>query len=142
MVSRDRVKCYLDCFISVEGEFSHQVIKSPSVEDSFDFAEDCLDWIELWAITHVPYGHYVERGEVRLSVLSLVNLQLVHKERERTLSMLFPQLFQELNEFGSFKSFWIDRVRTYALFFGHGGYDCLVSCVNPYLIDSKVGVGS
>ena len=119
MVSRHCVKRYLDCLINIEGNFAYQVVEPPSIEDRFDFAEDCLDRVELRAVAHVINWHYVELGENRLHITCFVNTQLIHKECKRTLPVLFPQLLQELNELFGFESFWIDRVRAYALFFSY-----------------------
>jgi len=142
MVSRHRAERYFDCLVSFEWKFAHQMVESPSIENSFHFAEYSLYRIELRTVAHVPDWQDVERGEVRLRVHRLVYLQLVHKEGERTLPVLLSQLLQEFNELFGCESLWVDRIRTYALLFGHRRYHCLVACVYALLIDSEVGVGS
>ena len=142
MVSRYCAKRHFYDLVSIEGKFSYQVVESPSIENSFHFAENCLYWIELWAVAHVPYWQYVERGEVWLRFHRLVYLQLVHEEGKRTLPMLVPQFFQEFNELSGCQSLWVDRIRAYTLLFGHRSYHCLVTSVYALLIDSEVGVGS
>ena len=142
MVSRHCLECHFDCLISVEGKFAHQMVEPPSIENSFHFAEYSLYRIEFRTVAHVPNWQDVERGEVRPRVHWLVYLQLVHKEGERTLPVLPSQLLQEFNELFGCESLWVDRVRTYALLFGHRSYHCLVPRIYALLIDSEVGVSS
>ena len=141
MVSCNCTERHFDYFVSVEGNFAHQMIEPPSIEDCFDFAEDCLDWIELRAIAHIPDWYYVELREIWLCIHCLVDLQLIHEECKRTLPVLLPELLQELNELFGCESLRVNSVRAYTLFLGHRSYDCLISRVNAFLIDSEVGVG-
>ena len=110
MISRHCVERHFDRLIGVEGKFAHQVVQSPPIEDSFHFAEDCLDRIEFWAIAHIIDWYHVELGEIWPHIHCLVHPQLIHKECKRTLPVPLPQLVQELNELFGFDSLRVNRV--------------------------------
>ena len=46
--------------VGVEAYFIHEAIKSPAVEACFHLREDCLDWIELRAVSNVEHWSDVQ----------------------------------------------------------------------------------
>ena len=44
-----------DFVVGVEAYFTHEAINSLAVETCFHLGEDCLDWIELRAVSNVEH---------------------------------------------------------------------------------------
>jgi hypothetical protein len=79
VVLRDCSERELNRIVGIKANLVHEAVQPLRVENAFHFAEDCLDWIELGAVSDVEDWRDVEGLVVRLHVSTLVHRQIVHE---------------------------------------------------------------
>ena len=116
----------LDCFegcinlpVCVEACLVYKIIKSLVVKQGLYTAKHGFYSVEFWRVTHIVDGLYIELDPPLLEFFGLVYCQLVHKQRNRLLTMFLAKLFKIVTEDDTINGLIVDLTETYAAFFCH-----------------------
>ena len=120
MVGCDHFESGRNLPVYVEARLVHEVVQALAVEFPLDFREDCFDWIEFRRVTDVPNGLHIKFGPPLFDTLLLMDVQIVHEQRNRPLAILGAKLLEVIAEVFAGARLIINPNKPNALFFGHG----------------------
>ena len=118
----DRSEGSFDFFVGVEALLVHELIKSPAVEAALHLGEDCLDRVELGAVTDVEDRFDVQLL-IQLSHLSCpMHTKLVHEQGEWPVLKLDAKFVEILFEVSCIDGAAVNYNENHAVLFSHGCY--------------------
>ena len=120
MVGCDHFECCFDCLICVEARLVHEVVQALAVELPLDFREDRFDRVEFRRITDVPYRLHVQFRPPFFDTRLFMDIQIVHKQRNRVFSYFLTELFEVVAEVFAGACLIMDLDQPNALFLRHG----------------------
>ena len=122
MIGCDRFESGFDCIVYVEARLVHEVVEALTIELPLDFREDRLDRVEFRRITDVPYRLHIQFRPPFFDARLLVDVQIVHKQRNRVFSYFLTELFEVVAEVFARACMFVNLDQPNSMFLGHACY--------------------
>ena len=119
---RDRLECGLHLPVHVEADLGHEVVQALAAEDPLHLREDRLDRVEFRRITDVPYRLHIQFRPPFFDARLLVDVQIVHKQRNRVFSYFLTELFEVVAEVFARACMFVNLDQPNSMFLGHACY--------------------
>lgn len=133
-------KSFVNSPVEVEASSIDQVVQTQTDKDSFYLWKQSLNAVELWRVSNVEDGKYVEALVFLLDRLRLVHRKVVLKECYGPLLKLRAQLSKKSYEVFLVDCLHEDRGRKHPIFGCHSCDDRPVALVHVHLVYSEVCV--
>ena len=120
MISRDRFESCFNLLVRVEARLVHKAVQPLAAELSLDFREDRFNRVEFRRVTDVPNWMHIKFGPPLFDTLLLMDVQIVHEQRNRPLSILGAKLLEVVAEIFAGARLIINPNEPNALLLSHG----------------------
>ena len=115
--------CFESCFnlfVCIEAHFVNEIVETPAVKLPFDFREYSFDRVEFRRVTDIPNGLHVQFWPPFFDARLLVDIQIVHKKRNRFVPHLLAELFEVVTEVFTCARLIMDLDQANSTFLRHG----------------------
>ena len=133
------VKRFGDVSDWFEGNVVHEVFQPLSLEVALHYREAAFRWVSSWKVGHVVQCCDIEQLVERFHAVRFVRTQVVHVEREFSLSVEPLELPHEAFEVILGDRSVVSKDMFGACLFGNSGNDCVVARIHFVLVDSQIG---
>ena len=140
MIGCDRPDSLFNGLVSVEANLVHKAVQSLARKVRLDFAEDSLYGVQFWGITDIENILYVQPRPPLLQVFGLMDVQLIHVQRDRRAFVSGAELFEEVEELLIVYRCIVSLAQSHAVFLSHGRDHGLLARVDFLLINGQVSV--
>ena len=118
----DRHEGSFDFSVGVEALLVHELIKSPAVEAALHLGENCLDRVELGAVSDVEDPFDVQLLTQLFHLFCLVHTKLIHEQGEWPVPKLDAKFVEILFEVSCIDGAAVNHDENHAVLFSHGCY--------------------